>query len=136
MGFMQKISMKIQSFMRTRYGADQLSQFLTWAALVLLLLGAFLTPILTIIGYACFIWAIVRMLSKNPAARRKENQWYLNKSWKIKTAVKQFIARVKNSKEYKYFRCPKCHSYLKLKRGAGEGTVTCGKCGNTFRKKA
>lgn len=135
MGFLQKITMKVQNFMRTRYGADQFSQFLVWAALPCLILGMFL-PLLMYIGYAAFIWAIVRMLSKNPAARRKENQWYLNWSWKVKTSFKQTLARLKNSKEYKYFRCPQCKSWLKLKRGSGEGTVRCGKCGNTFRKKA
>ena len=43
---------------------------------------------------------------------------------------------MKNIKQYKYFTCPKCKSRLKLPRGVGEVTVTCGKCGEKIKKKA
>ena len=48
----------------------------------------------------------------------------------------QARVRFKNRKEYKYFRCPKCHAWLKLKRGSGEGTLTRGKCKHAFKAKA
>ena len=59
-----------------------------------------------------------------------------NRSAKLRTAFSQARVRFKNRKEYKYFRCPKCHAWLKLKRGSGEGTLTCGKCKHAFKAKA
>ena len=35
-----------------------------------------------------------------------------------------------------YYRCPQCRAWLRLPRNIGEKTVTCGKCGATFKKKA
>jgi transcription elongation factor Elf1 len=39
-------------------------------------------------------------------------------------------------KKYKYFKCPECKSWLRLPRGVGEVTVTCGKCRHAFKQKA
>ncbi|MGI6173981.1 MAG: hypothetical protein ACOYI8_08830 [Christensenellales bacterium] len=138
MGFLQKLRYSLARFMTGRYGPDQLSQALTYASMALLILGLF--PFIGILArplvYVCLIFSIFRMMSKNPAKRIKENQWYLAHSGNIKQALSQHRARFRNRKEYKYFRCPKCRALLKLKRGSGEGTLTCGKCGNQFKQKA
>ena len=88
------------------------------------------------IGLALYFWALFRMFSRNVEKRGEENRKYLALTGNAKTSFRQAKVRAQNSKQYKYFRCPKCHSYLKLPRGVGEVTVTCGKCKNQFRKKA
>ena len=88
------------------------------------------------LGLATLIYTLFRMFSRNTARRTAENAWFWNRSAKLRTAFSQARVRFKNRKEYKYFRCPKCHAWLKLKRGSGEGTLTCGKCKHAFKAKA
>ena len=133
----QKFKDAVARFMYGRYGSDQLSRFLLIAGIVLYVL-TWITGI-TIFAYAglaLYIWSLFRMFSRNTAKRGAENQKYLQFFGGLKTGTRQTRNRLKNSKEYKYFRCPKCKSWLKLPRGVGEVTVTCGKCKNQFRKKA
>ena len=135
----EKIKLSLARFMQGRYGADSLGRFLVWAALILYVLGMFIPYVgglFSFLGLATLIYTLFRMFSRNTARRTAENAWFWNKSAKLRTAFSQARVRFKNRKEYKYFRCPKCHSYLKLPRGVGEVTVTCGKCKNQFRKKA
>ena len=112
----QKIKYALMRFMQGRYGADALGRFLGWVALAFYILGVFIPAL--------------------AARRTAENAWFWNKTAKLRTSFSQARVRFKNRKEYKYFRCPKCHAWLKLKRGAGEGTLTCGKCKHAFKAKA
>lgn len=137
MSFFTRIKYAISRFMQGRNGSDQYSLFLVYAALALNLLS--LIPYLGLLSYAgliVLIYATFRMFSKNVDKRRAENAKYLEKRNAIKLAFSQARARFKNRKEYKYFKCPKCRAWLKLKRGAGEGTITCGKCGAAFKQRA
>ena len=148
MTFWQKIKQTFRSFMNGRHGADQLSMALLWTGLIAYLLGTifsgvqgfFLWPLLgillTLAGIAAYVLCIFRMFSRNTARRTAENAWFWNRTAKLRTAFSQARVRFKNRKEYKYFRCPKCHAWLKLRRGAGEGTLTCGKCKHSFKAKA
>ena len=134
----QKIKYALIRFMQGRYGADALGRFLVWVALAFYILGLFIPYawFLSYLGLATLIYTIFRMLSRNTARRTAENAWFWNKTAKLRTSFSQARVRFKNRKEYKYFRCPKCHAWLKLKRGAGEGTLTCGKCKYAFKAKA
>ena len=76
------------------------------------------------------------MFSRNDAKRSAENAAYLKFTRNFKTNAKQFFARVKNARRFKYFRCPECKSRLRLPRKVGEVTVTCGKCHHQFKQKA
>jgi len=133
----QKFKMSFMNFMAGRHGADQLSRTCVIAGLVMYIL-TWITRItlFSYIGLALYIWALFRMFSRDREKRAAENLKYLGMIANFKTSLNQAKNRAKNSKEYKYFRCPKCKSYLKLPRGVGEVTVTCGKCKNQFRKKA
>lgn len=135
---LQKIREALTRFMQGRYGADALGRFLVWAALAFYVLGMFVphAGVLTLLGLATLIYTLFRMFSRNTARRTAENAWFWNKTSKLRTSFSQARVRFKNRKEYKYFRCPKCHAWLKLKRGAGEGTLTCGKCKHAFKAKA
>ena len=133
----QKFKSSFANFMMGRYGGDQLSRTCVITGLALYVIS-WITRItlFSYLGLALYIWSLFRMFSRNREKRAMENQKYLRTVGGIKTSFTQAKNRAKNSKEYKYFHCPKCRSYLKLPRGVGEVTVTCGKCKNQFRKKA
>ena len=137
MSILEKIRAGIQKFMSGRRGADELSMALLIAGVVLSMLSSiFRLGILYYISLAIYIFALFRMFSRNLAKRQEENAAFL-KLWRGSTSsVRQLFNRVKNSKKYKYFKCPECKSRLRLPRGVGEVTVTCGKCHHAFKQKA
>jgi hypothetical protein len=133
----QKFKDALARFMYGRYGSDQLSRFALIVGIVFYVLSWITRfSILSYVGLALYIWTLFRMFSRNLEKRRAENQKYVQLFGGVQTSARQARNRAKNRKEYKYFRCAKCKSWLKLPRGVGEVTVTCGKCKNQFRKKA
>ena len=137
MGFLDKIRASFARFMSGRYGADQLGMTMLWTALILSIVGSFSRlGLLTLMADALLIVMFVRMLSKDRYRRAHENQVYLEKTQNVRRAVTEWMNRVKNSKKYRYFTCPKCKSRLRVPRGVGSVTITCKSCGNKFDKKA
>ena len=134
---MQKIKDALAKFFYGRYGSDKLNSCLQFVGLALLILSLITRITLFFyLGLALYVYTLFRMFSKNTDKRRAENVKFEAFFNKIKVSFTQAKNRAKNSKQYKYFRCPQCRSYLKLPRGVGEVTVTCGKCKHQFRKKA
>ena len=124
-------------FFYGRRGMDQLSMALLIASLIASLLASMLgIALLSLASTGLWAYALFRMLSKNIAAREKENRWFLSKYSPVASSFKQAKVRFKNRKIYLYYRCPNCRAWLKLPRNIGEKTVTCGKCSATFKKKA
>ena len=137
MSFWQKIKAALARFMQGRHGADNLGMFTLLAGLVISLLSTFLRlPILSFLGIALYIITLFRMLSRNHEARMAENRKYieLTSGWKTKSS--QWIKRMKNRKDYKYFKCPQCKTLLRLNRGAGEKEIHCPRCSHDFHMKA
>jgi len=133
----QKFKDFLRRVMAGRRGTDQLSMALLIAGIVFMLLSNLTQFILFyFLGMAAYIYGIFRMFSRNLAKRDAENQKWLNFRNNYKTNIRQFFARVKNMRKFKYFRCPQCKSRLRLPRKVGEVTVTCSKCQNQFRQKA
>jgi len=136
MSFWEKIKQSFRSLMTGRHGADQLSMALVWIALAIYLLSAVLgLGILSLLSLVLYGYTIFRMFSRNNEKRSEENRRYLAWKNKITTGSKQARTRFKNRKQFKYFRCPNCKAWLKLPRGAGVVTVTCGRCHNSFTQK-
>lgn len=132
---------KLIRFMQGRYGVDALSKLLTTAALVFMVLnlvlgliwpGNLLSSALWLCGLFCLIYAYVRMFSKNHAARYREYNLYL----KQKNKFDGWVKRLKQSKEYKFFRCPGCKQLIRVPRGRGKLRITCPKCRQVFEKKS
>ncbi len=137
MRFFDRIRAGFASFMSGRYGADQLGMTMLWTALILSIVGSFSgLGILTILANVLLVVIFVRMLSKDRYRRQNENQIYLQKTYKVRTAVSEWMNRVKNSKKFRYFTCPKCKKRLRVPRGVGSITITCKGCGHKFDKKA
>lgn len=124
-------------FFMGRRGADQLGMALLLLSLVMSIISSiFGIFLLSILSTVLWIYVLFRMFSKNIPAREKENRWFMSKYMPIVSSMRQAKVRFKNRKIYLYYKCPNCRVWLKLPRNIGEKTVTCGKCGATFKKKA
>lgn len=133
----QKIKAGLIRFMQGRHGTDNLGMFTLITGLILSLCSSFFqSPVLFWLGFALYIITLFRMFSRNNEARAAENRKYieLTSGWKTKSG--QFVKRMKNRKDYKYFKCPNCKVLLRLKRGCGEKEITCVRCQHQFKQKA
>ena len=128
-GFLDKVKNGIATFMDGRYGGDQLGVVLVAFALILSLLSNVAGKWLLILALAALVYAIVRMLSRDKAARNKENVAFLRaiaKPWKW--CHRQRV-KFQNRKTKVYVRCPNCHAEFALPKGKGHLRATCPKCG-------
>ena len=137
MGFFDKFRAAVSRFMSGRYGSDQLNLTMVIGALIVTTIGS-LTGVyfLTLAADALLLLAIFRMFSKDRYRRAHENQVYLEKTQKVRRAAPEWVNRVKNSRKYHYYTCPKCKQRLRVPRGVGNITITCKQCGTKFDKKA
>ena len=137
MTFLQRLKERLAIFMQGRHGPDNLGMFTLLSGLVVSLLGSFTgVGLFSLLGLVLYGTTIFRMLSRNNTKRIEENRKYidLTSNWKLKSS--QFIKRMKNSKDYKYFKCPNCKVLLRMKRGSGERDITCVRCGHQFKQKS
>ena len=137
MGIVDKFRAAVSRFMSGRYGSDQLNLTMVIGALIVTTIGS-LTGVyfLTLAADALLLLAIFRMFSKDRYRRAHENQVYLEKTQKVRRAATEWVNRVKNSRKYHYYTCPKCKQRLRVPRGVGNITITCKQCGTKFDKKA
>lgn len=125
----------IQRFMYGRYGWDQLNLFLLVLSLLLYVLDLFLRfPPLYALYFLCIFLALFRMLSKNYARRRAENNKFMTVAG---PAIRWFKLQrtIHKDKEHRYFKCPNCGQQLRVPRGKGKLTITCRNCGVSFEEK-
>lgn len=137
MGFFDKFRAAVSRFMSGRYGSDQLNLTMVIGALIVMTIGSLSgVYFLTLAADALLLLAIFRMFSKDRYRRAHENQVYLEKTQKVRRAATEWVNRVKNSRKYHYYTCPKCKQRLRVPRGVGNITITCKQCGTKFDKKA
>lgn len=134
---MEKLRETIRRFMTGRYGMDQLGQFTLWVTAALLLVNAFthshMLRFLALLGLVCLYG---RMLSRNISRRWKENQAFMNLSFRAMERFKGLKARLREGKTHKIFRCPGCGQKVRIPRGHGRVSVRCPKCGKEFIKRS
>lgn len=124
---------KFIKFMQGRYGADQLSQFLSYINLILILVALFTKE--SKLYYVIFVLLFLqnfRMFSKNITARYNENQKFLT----ITSPIRRFFTRTTRNvkdKDYKYIKCEKCNQELRVPKKKGKIQVTCKNCKNKFQ---
>ncbi len=137
MSFLQRLKESLARFMTGRHGPDNLGMFTLIAGLACSILGSLTGfALLSLVGMALYVWTLFRMFSKNNEKRWEENRKYIELSSNWKTKVSQFIKRMKNRRDYKYFKCPNCKVLLRMKRGSGEKDITCVRCGHQFKQKS
>ena len=125
----------LRQFMLGRYGADDLSRFMTVAALILMVLSLFvgrsvLYPLAGVLLALCFF----RMFSKNTVNRTRENEYYLGLRQKAEHWVTSRANMFKQKKTHCFYKCPSCHTQLRVPKGRGRISITCPKCRTSFEK--
>ncbi len=116
-----------------RYGQDQLGRFITFLALVILLVNLFFKRAsLPSIALVLIIYSYYRIFSRDINARYRENQKFLDAVEPLRRTIFTSKTRYNNRKTYKYIKCPTCKLKMKVPRGKGKIRVTCKSCGNKF----
>lgn len=122
-----------------RYGMDSLSKFLTYLALILIIVSAFLRPYTKIVFFVlsvlCLFLTYFRCFSKDVPKRRAENVKYLAFRRRITDWFMLRRDMWKQRKDYKFFKCPSCKALLRVPKGKGRIRVVCKKCGTAFERK-
>ena len=123
-------------FMLGRNGVDFLNKHLFRIAAViagvnLLTMGRVGILPLFIAGYALF-----RTLSRNLTVRQMEDLTARDTYDRAKEKVAGARMRVKQRRDYRFFSCPGCGSYLRVPRGKGRIQITCPRCGQRFDRKS
>lgn len=125
---------RFQLFMYGRYGMDELGRFINILTLIILVLGVFLSPQITILAVALLVYEYFRVLSRNAYKRSRENAVYLHLRKRVKrwffTCKQRFLQR----KTHRFYRCPSCRQTLRVPRGKGKISLTCPKCHIEFIK--
>ncbi len=122
--------------MAGRYGTDQLSFAILITALVLNLIAG-VTGIVYISSLSAVILflGIFRILSRNYEKRRAENMLFLRHWNKVKNFFRRQLDKLRQSKNFRFFKCPSCKNNLRVPKGKGKIYVTCPRCGERFIKK-
>ena len=126
----------LQRFMYGRYGSDRLNVFLMVVYLVLLVIHMFTgLHILYLLSFGLMVYTLFRTLSRNRAARSRENARFLHLTAPINRwfRLRRTILR---DREHRYFKCPSCGQHLRVPRNKGRITVTCRSCGTRFDRKS
>lgn len=128
---------KLMRFMYGRNGVDSLGKFVLAISIIVMLLAGWTDSlILSYLSWIGIIYLYFRMFSRNIYKRSSENQWYLNKSYKIRT----FFYRQKNlllqRKTHHIYKCPTCRQKIRVPRGKGRIEIRCPKCNTRFIKKS
>ncbi|MGN8919756.1 hypothetical protein ACTNB0_01515 [Lachnospiraceae bacterium HCP28S3_F9] len=128
---------KLMRFMYGRNGVDSLGKFVLVISIIVMLLAGWTDSlILSYLSWIGIIYLYFRMFSRNIYKRSSENQWYLNKTYKIRT----FFYRQKNlllqRKTHHIYKCPTCRQKIRVPRGKGQIEIRCPKCNTRFIKKS
>ena len=126
-----------RKLMTGRYGSDQLN-------LALLVLSIFLTLLaritdwlpLVAISYLPLLFALYRMFSRSIFKRQAENRWFLKYWTPIGQWIRQRITMLRQSKQYRFYRCPSCKMMVRVPRGKGKIEIRCPGCKTAFRRKS
>ena len=126
----------IRNFMVGRYGPDHLNVAMIVASLVLYLLYGILGVVpLMYVAYIVVALSMFRMLSRNIARRRAENDKFIKYWWPVKSRVSRVFVNLKHRKTHRFYKCPGCGNTLRVPKGKGMLQITCPKCGERFHKK-
>ena len=129
---------KLENLFRGRQGMDELSKLLFWCgvggcALALVLPGA-LRAVLIPFATMFLAVAFLRAFSRDLPRREAENLVLLRRREKRKRERAAAKDRRAHSKEYKYFKCPGCGTWLRVPRGKGKIHINC-RCGYTLYRR-
>ena len=126
----------LKNFMMGRYGLDQLSVALLIFSFSLTFIASLLgIPYLGILCYALLGIYLFRVLSRDIARRRQENYRFLKYWYPVKAFFTRYSRRIKDCRQYRYYRCVNCKRELRVPRGKGRIQISCPHCHQQFIKK-
>ena len=136
--FLMKLADKIRRFFYGRNGLDDLAKLFLISSIAVFVIYAFwpfntsgqiiVKYVLSLISYGLMVYAYFRILSKNIYKRVQENKKYLG-------FLNITKAKWKHRKTHRFYRCPKCKTWLRVPKGRGKITITCVKCSTKIDKK-
>lgn len=127
----------LRKFMLGRYGVDQLNRFLLIIFIGLSVIYMFTKNIyINGISLVLLVFLYYRIFSKNISKRYEENRKFLNLVNPYRKKFNSTIARLKNIKDYKYFKCPSCDKSLRVPKGKGMIKITCPNCKTKMTRKS
>ena len=128
-----RLQERFEQFVKGRYGRDELFYVLLVLSVLLWTIGLFTAVIvLIVLGMILMLLAFLRTLSRNSAARKKENS-YLLKVWlPFRRGVKLWYYRIRDCRKFVYVRCPGCRATIRMPRRKGTGRAVCPGCKTRF----
>lgn len=119
------------------FGVDVFSIFLLCLYLVISVVGSFLPSgivkwVLKAVCVAVIVYMAWRLLSKNVAVRRRENDAFLSVFKKVSAFFKLQKDRIRDIGKARYKKCPECMAVLRLPVKRGRHSVKCPRCGKSF----
>jgi len=132
----RSLGSKAQTFMYGRYGYDELSQFLSMAALLCVIIGLFAYP-----GFFCglamalYLISLFRMYSKNTVKRQQERNVYLRKTQPLRDWKALQGRKFADRKTHRFYKCSQCKTSLRVPKDKGKIKIRCPKCGAEIIKK-
>lgn len=128
---------KMMNFMRGRYGMDSFSNFLMWTACFIIFINMFIRSyLLNLAGLIIFIYAYVRIFSRNYVKRSAQNTWFLARTAGIRKMFTKERAKMRTRRTHHIYSCPSCKQKIRIPKGKGRVEITCPKCGNVFVKRS
>ena len=133
MNFRQRLA----QFFNGRYGIDGLYYVLLILFLILAVVRLFVHAsvaawILYAVELILLAYAMFRCLSRNIAARQRENAFFFSLVYPAAKWLKLQKDRVRDRKKYRYRACPKCKAVLRLPIRKGTHPVVCPRCKERF----
>lgn len=133
---------KIGKMFSGRQGMDELSKVLFWCSLACMALSALtlgvlngvLSSIFSFLGFSQIILCFFRAFSRRLGQREAENAAYLAWLSRQRSKLGAYKERRRQSRDFKFFKCPGCGTYIRVPRGKGRLHIKC-KCGYMLYRK-
>ena len=134
---MGRFSQALTRFFAGRYGLDTLGKAQLFVYFALFLVNLFVQSwIVTLLELAMLIWWMMRVLSRNIAARVRENNWFLDHTARVRRWGRLQKNRWRDRKTHVYRTCPHCHAVVRLpKSKRGRHACDCPRCRREFSVK-
>lgn len=133
---LNEIGNKIRYSFYGCYGYDELSKLLAALSVICIILSVFtLHQFFYYTAVILYFWMFYRCLSKNKYKRRQENNKFLSILSKIKKPFRLMKRKFSDRKVYRYYKCKKCKTVMRVPEGKGKIEISCPECGTKTIKK-
>lgn len=116
-----------------RCGFDGLNKFIFAVYVALMAVNLFFQNRWVYLAiWLLFLLLLLRMFSKNLAARQRENNRFMRLAYKLRCQKQQQSSRRADT-THVYKKCPHCKATVRLPRKKGRHLVDCPRCGREFK---